>query len=138
MRRRRRPWRFSAVRWLRRYGGDPKVLGQRIPGGPRPEIIGVLAPGLELMFRPAPTSSSAGLLGGESPELRQREPQHVRSAADRMAQAGGDAGQGAGTVESVAAKLRQDFPPQTTAGFYARLEPMHDTLVEEVRPRFSR
>ena len=31
-------------------GGDPKVLGQRIPGGPRPEIIGVLAPGLELMF----------------------------------------------------------------------------------------
>ena len=48
--RRRRPWRFSATYWLRRYGGDPKVLGHRIPGGPRPEIIGVLAPGLELMF----------------------------------------------------------------------------------------
>ena len=37
-------------------------------------------------------------------------------------------------VESVATKLRQDFPLQTTAGFYARLEPMHDTLVAEVRP----
>ena len=60
---RRRPWRFSAACWLRRYGGDPKVLGQRIPGGPRPEIIGVLAPGLELMFRPAPTSSSARTAG---------------------------------------------------------------------------
>ena len=48
--RRRRPWRFSATYRLRRYGGDPKVLGHRIPGGPRPEIIGVLAPGLELMF----------------------------------------------------------------------------------------
>src|SRR5687767_12864824 len=41
---------LSHAYWLRRYGGDPKVLGQRIPGGPRPEIVGVLAPGLELMF----------------------------------------------------------------------------------------
>jgi putative ABC transport system permease protein len=37
-------------------------------------------------------------------------------------------------VESVATKIRQDFPLQTTAGFYARLEPMRETLVKEVRP----
>ena len=41
---------LSHAYWLRRYGGDPKVLGQRIPGGPRAEIVGVLAPGLELLF----------------------------------------------------------------------------------------
>ena len=28
------------------------MLGQRIPGGPRPEIVGVLAPGFELLFPP--------------------------------------------------------------------------------------
>lgn len=38
--------------WQRRYGGDPAVLGQRIPSGPRPEIVGVLAPGFELLFPP--------------------------------------------------------------------------------------
>ena len=37
-------------------------------------------------------------------------------------------------VESVAAKIRQDFPLQHHRRFYARLEPMHDALVEEVRP----
>ena len=37
-------------------------------------------------------------------------------------------------VESVATKIRQDFSLQSTAGFYARLEPMHHALVGEVRP----
>ena len=39
--------------WQRRYGGRADILGERIPNGPRPEIVGVLAPGFELMFPPA-------------------------------------------------------------------------------------
>ena len=37
-------------------------------------------------------------------------------------------------VEAVSAKIRDDFPVSKGSGFYARLEPMHKTLVEEVRP----
>jgi putative ABC transport system permease protein len=38
------------------------------------------------------------------------------------------------SVEVVAAKIRDDFPVSRGSGFYARLEPMHKTLVEQVRP----
>jgi predicted permease len=37
-------------------------------------------------------------------------------------------------VETTAVSIRKDFPIQQAAGFYARLEPMHATLVREVRP----
>ena len=126
---------LSHAYWLRRYGGDPKVLGQRIPGGPRPEIIGVLAPGLELMFpsganvEQRPDCWVANRLSYDNANrntfglrpIGRLKPGVTLARAQEQ-------------VESVAAKLRQDFPLQTTAGFYARLEPMHDTLVEEVRP----
>ena len=126
---------LSHAYWLRRYGGDPKVLGQRIPGGPRPEIVGVLAPGLELMFpsganvEQRPDCWVANRLSYDNANrntfglrpIGRLKPGVTLARAQEQ-------------VESVAAKIRQDFPLQTTAGFYARLEPMHDTLVEEVRP----
>ena len=126
---------LSHAYWLRRYGGDAKVLGQRIPGGPRPEIIGVLAPGLELMFpsganvEERPDCWVANRLSYDNANrntfglrpIGRFKPGVTLARAQEQ-------------VESVAAKLRQDIPLQTTAGFYARLEPMHDTLVEEVRP----
>ena len=37
-------------------------------------------------------------------------------------------------METTAVSIRKDFPIQQAAGFYARLEPMHATLVREVRP----
>ena len=41
--------------------------------------------------------AASRLLGGQSSELRQREPQYLRPAADRPAEAGRDAGTGAGS-----------------------------------------
>ena len=41
--------------WQRRFGGDAGILGKDLPGnGPRPpqRIVGVLAPGFQLLFRP--------------------------------------------------------------------------------------
>ena len=37
-------------------------------------------------------------------------------------------------VEAVAAKIRAEHPISRGSGFYARLEPMHKTLVDDVRP----
>jgi putative ABC transport system permease protein len=38
--------------WQRRYGNS-NVIGQRIPVGPRPEIVGIIAPGLQMLFPPS-------------------------------------------------------------------------------------
>ena len=41
--------------WQRRFGGNPAILGQSIQAagaGPAPQIVGVLAPGFELLFPP--------------------------------------------------------------------------------------
>ncbi len=121
--------------WQRRYGGDSQVIGQRIPGEPRPEIVGVLAPGFELTFAPTanveqrPDIWIANRLGynnanrntfGLRPIGRLRPGATLARAQEE--------------VEAVAARIRNDFPLSKGSGFYVRLEPMHKTLVEETRP----
>jgi predicted permease len=121
--------------WQRRYGRDPAVIGQRLPNGPKPEIVGILAPGFELFFPPGtnveqkPDVWIANRLNynnanrntfGQRPVGRLKPGVSLARAQEE--------------VEAVAAKIREDFPISKGAGFYARLEPMHKTLVEEVRP----
>jgi predicted permease len=121
--------------WQRRYGGDHSVIGQRLPAGPRPEIVGVLAPGLELLMPPEtnverrPDIWIANRLTydnanrntfGLRPIGRLREGATLERAQQE--------------VEAVAAKVRAEHAISRGSGFYARLEPMHKTLVDEVRP----
>jgi predicted permease len=121
--------------WQRRYGGDPAVLGQRIPGGPRPEIVGVLVPGFELLFPPGtgveqrPDFWVANRLNynnanrntfGLRPVGRLRPGAAVVRAQEE--------------VDAVSSRIRDQFPVSKGAGFHARVEPMHETLVNEVRP----
>ncbi len=121
--------------WQRRYGGDRTVIGQRLPAGPRPEIVGVLAPGMELLLPPQtnverrPDIWIANRLSydnanrntfGLRPIGRLREGATLERAQQ--------------DVEAVAAKIRADHAISRGSGFYARLEPMHRTLVSEVRP----
>jgi len=121
--------------WQRRYGGDPKVIGQRLPSGPRPEIVGVLAPGFELLFPP-------GTNVEQKPDLwianrltynnTNRNTFGLRPVGRLKPDAALARAQE--EVEAVAARIRNDFPVSKGSGFYARLEPMHKTLVDEVRP----
>jgi putative ABC transport system permease protein len=121
--------------WQRRYGGDRTVIGQRLPAGPRPEIVGVLAPGMELLLPPQtnverrPDIWIANRLTydnanrntfGLRPIGRLREGATLEDAQH--------------DVEAVATKIRADHAISRGSGFYARLEPMHRTLVGEVRP----
>jgi predicted permease len=121
--------------WQRRYGSDPQVIGQRIPGGPRPEIVGVLAPGFELTFPPAanverrPDIWIASRLGYDNAN---RNTFGLRPIG--RLRPGVTLAQAQEQVEAVAAKIRNDFPVSKGSGFFARLEPIHKTLVEEVRP----
>ena len=121
--------------WQRRYGGRTDILGERLPNGPRPEIVGVLAPGFELMFQPADNverrpdiwiatrlsyNNANRMTYGLRPVARLKPGVTLERAQEE--------------VETTVVHIRKDFPIQQTAGFYARLEPMHGSLVREVRP----
>jgi predicted permease len=123
--------------WQRRYGGDRKLLGHNLTGGdPRAsEIVGVLAPGFELLFNPEDNVeanpdiwiasrlryNNANRNGYSLRPIGRLKPDVTveRAQAD---------------VESAAAQIRKNFSLYGTAGFYARLEPMHRALVHQVRP----
>ena len=121
--------------WQRRYGGDRAIIGQRLPAGPRPEIVGVLAPGMELLMPPQtnverrPDIWIANRLTynnanrntfGLRPIGRLREGATLERAQQ--------------DVEAAATKIRAEHAISRGSGFYARLEPMHATLVGDVRP----
>ena len=121
--------------WQRRYGGDPAVLGQRIPGGPRPEIVGVLAPGFELLFPPGtnveqrPDFWIANRLNYNNANRNTFGLRPVGRLKPGVALVRAQE-----EADAVSAHIREQFPVSKGSGFHARLEPMHKTLVEEVRP----
>jgi predicted permease len=123
--------------WQRRYGGNPQVIGQRLPGpGPQAQqIVGVLAPGFELLFPPTDnveTSPDVWIANRLTYDNANRNTYGLRpigrlKPGARLAQAQDE-------VESVVKHIRQNFSLYATSRYYARLEPMHKTLVAEVRP----
>jgi putative ABC transport system permease protein len=121
--------------WQRRYGGNPAVVGTRLPAGPRPEIVGILAPGFELHMPPGtnveqkPDIWIANRLGYDNAN---RNTFGLRPVG--RLKPGATLERAQEEVEAVSARIRHDFAIAKGSGFYARLEPMHKTLVEQVRP----
>lgn len=121
--------------WQRRYGGDPKVIGQRIESGPRPEVVGILAPGLELLLPPGANveqKPDIWVANRLTYDNANRNTYGLRPIGRLRAGVGVERAQQ--DVEAVASRIREDFAVSKGANFYARLEPMHATLVDEVRP----
>jgi predicted permease len=121
--------------WQRRYGSDPNILGKTIDvGGQRAEVIGVLAPGAELLFPPGTgiertpdvwTALRVDFAGGSRINVFLRvigklKPGVTLAAANAQ-------------VESIATKLREQFPIKKSADLHFRAEPMHKDLVADVR-----
>ena len=111
------------------------MIGQRIPGGPRPEIVGVLAPGFELLFPPAtnveqrPDFWIANRLNYNNANRNTFGLRPVGRLKPGVALARAQE-----EADAVSARIREQFPVSKGSGFNARLEPMHKTLVDEVRP----
>jgi putative ABC transport system permease protein len=121
--------------WQRRFGGRADIVGTRLPNGPRPEVVGVLGPGFELTFPPADNVE-------RRPDIWIASRQRYNNA-NRMTygfrpvarlKSGVTLEQAQKEVEAAAVPIRKDFPIHQTAGFHARLEPMHAALVREIRP----
>jgi putative ABC transport system permease protein len=124
--------------WKRRYGGDPSIVGQTVPlgnGNGRAHIIGVLEPGVELLF-------PAGVAVERQPDIF-TVPRFDFAGANRnnvslrvfaRLKDGATIEQAQTEVDQIAAELRDRFPTKKTAGLYFRVEAMHPGLVADVQP----
>jgi len=123
----------------KRFGGDGSVIGKPLPvaaaGGPPPIIVGVLAPGFELLFPP-----KANLEQFPSVWFAARIPYDVANRNNVQWRAigrlkpGVSIGQGQAEVETISQKIRDENPIAKTAGQSFQLVPMKQHLVDEVRP----
>jgi predicted permease len=124
--------------WKRRYGADPGIVGQTVSfgnGNGRAHIIGVLEPGVELLF-------PAGVAVERQPDVF-TVPRFDFVGANRSnvslrvfarLKDGVTVEQAQAQVDQIAEELRKRFPTKQTAGLYFRVEAMHPGLVADVQP----
>jgi putative ABC transport system permease protein len=122
-----------------RFGGDPSVIGKTIPVaaafGPPPIVVGVLAPGFELLFPPQANMEQFPSLwfAARIPyDVENRN--NVQWRAIARIKPGVTIPQAQAEAETIAAKIREENTISKTAGQYFRIEPMKQHLVTEVRP----
>ena len=122
-----------------RFGGDRSIIGKPLPVaaafGPPPIIVGVLAPGFELLFPP-----QANMEQFPSVWIAARIPYDVANRNNVQWRAigrlkpGVAIAQAQAEAETIAQKIRDENTIAKTAGQYFQLVPMKQHLVDEVRP----
>src|SRR5438094_1355599 len=123
--------------WQRRYGGDASVVGRSVElggGGGRAQIVGVLAPGFEMLFPPrinvfrVPDMWTAVRINYETANRN-----NVIWRVIGRLKPGVTIEQADAQVEGVATDIRQHFQISQTAGLHFHVVPMHDDLVKDVK-----
>jgi putative ABC transport system permease protein len=122
-----------------RFGGDRSIIGKPLPTavafGPPPIVVGVLAPGFELLFPP-----KANIEQFPSVWLAARIPydaanrNNVQWRVIGRLKPGVDIVQAQAEAETIAQKIRDENTIARTAGQYFQIVPMKQHLVDEVRP----
>ena len=123
--------------WQRRYGGSAAILGRRMLSGGSggPLVVGVLAPGFELLLPPklsaerTPDIWFAARLTYDTAN-RYRVSHQIIGRLNE----GATLEQAQSEADVVAAEKRKTDTILGTADFHIRLEPMHKYLVAEVHP----
>ena len=127
---------LSYAFWQRRYGGDASIIGKDVElGNGHARIVGVLAPGFELLLPPrvhveaAPDMWTAARINIDTANRNNvlyRVIGRLRPGVTRE--------QAQLQVDRIASDLRAHFAIKQTAGLYFHVVPMFDDVVGEVRP----
>ena len=123
--------------WQRRYGADPQVIGRAISlGAGNPgQIVGVVAPGFELLFPPkANIERAPAVWGAARLDFQNSNRNNVFLRVVARMKPGVTLHQVQSQLDGIAANLRSRFPIKTSAGFNLRAEGMQDNVVAAVRP----
>jgi putative ABC transport system permease protein len=123
--------------WQRRYGGNTDILGKGMSNGGDggPQIVGVLAPGFELLLPPKLNQERLPDIwfAARLPyDIANRN--NVRHRVIGRLKDGATLRQAQTEAEVVATEIRKNNAIWQTAGFHFRMEPMGEYLVAEVRP----
>jgi len=122
--------------WQHHFGGDPNIIGRAITMGQGPgQIVGVLAPGFELLFPPkANIEKAPAVWGAARLDFQNSNRNNVFIRVVARMKPGVILRQAQSQLDGIAASLRSRFPIKTSAGFNLRLEGMQDNVVSGVRP----
>jgi predicted permease len=126
--------------WMRRFGGDPSIVGQTLTLADKPvTVVGVMPPSFAFP-RGAEMPSGFGFAAEPdlwfpmlfTPEQRQARGDHDSVALARLKPGIGRAAANAEMV-ALAARLAKQYP-DTDQGWTARVEPLPEQLTGTVRP----
>jgi putative ABC transport system permease protein len=122
--------------WQRRFGGDPNVVGTTFRMGQQTaEIVGVLAPGFELLWPKQSTiEPRPDVLSAMRVDFANASRINVFLRVVARLKPGVTLAQAQDQVNRLVETLRQQFPVKETAGLRWRVEPMHAYVVASVKP----
>ncbi len=113
--------------WRRRFGADPKIVGRQVPvDGESATVVGVLPPGFDL---PSQSEIWMPLQWRFTPEMRDAR---FLEVVGRL-KTGATLEQARAEMKTIAARLERQYPGFNTS-WTALLIPLHEILVEKVRP----
>jgi len=122
--------------WMRRYGGDPRIVDKDVDlGGGRAHIVGVLPPDFELLFPPrANVERMPDMWTSTRFNFETANRNNVAFRVVGRLKPGVTVQQAQTLVDRVAADLRRQFPIKQTSGLHFHAVPMFEDLVGDVRP----
>ncbi len=122
--------------WQRRYGGEKGAVGQTFAlGGNHAHVVGVLAPGFELLLPPRMNITRVpDLLMAARIDWSTASRINVVFRMLGRLKAGATLGAARAQVDAFGADLRRRFPIDSTAGVYYRVEPLRANLAADVKP----
>ena len=125
--------------WQRRFGGDANVIGKTFQLGQlNARVVGVLAPGFELLFPPGTgIDPDPDLLVAMRINYETASRNNVFLRVIGRLKPGVSVQTAEMQAERVAADLRERFPIKKAAGAHFYVEPMHEDLVAGVRPAIT-
>jgi putative ABC transport system permease protein len=121
--------------WQRYYGGDRSIVGQVVSlGTQRIEVVGILAPGAELLFRPGTgIEQRPDVWAPLRVDFTQGNRNNVGLSVVGRLKQGVTLDQAQADVDAIAARLRQQFEVKQTSGLYFHVQPIGRDLVANVR-----
>jgi predicted permease len=125
--------------WQRRYGGDPAVIGKTVElGGNRARIVGVLAPGFEMLWPPGSNvDAMPDMLGALRINYETASRINVFLLPVGRLKPGVSLDAANAQVERVSATLRERYPIMKSSDSHFYVVPMHEDLVAGVRPAIA-